>query len=375
MESFATHLATYNSPDFDMLGDLKKHIDADHVFWRFISSDIGTIGSLESFLMNTPKRPESKYVTQSKYAFNSYASGMAVPYKNAGYETIFIYGGNVGWRNINAFIPLQGFDQCLGEGSMDPGYGRNEWGVYDEHLFDFTLKKLAENPDKPKFIFVVTTSNHPPYTLPASYKPRPIHMPPEVRKLIAADTDLVDKRLVAYQYANQKFSEFLSALKSGPFGGKTVVAASGDHSFHLFDYGSDQLLNTLGVPFYLYIPKALEPKKIDVNTPGSHADIVPTLYNLTLSNQPYLAIGRDMLVGADHIGYNTTGFIFSDKAAAKYDYKTGLTEYFGWDPANNRRLIAVPKNAEHERIIAYYKAALAVTDYLVHNPMKPSELK
>ncbi len=375
MESFATHLTNYNSPDFDMLGDLKEHMAKDHVFWRFVSSDIGTIGSLESFLMNTPKRPESKYVTQSKYAFNSYASGMAVPYKNAGYETIFIYGGNVGWRNINSFVPLQGFDQCLGEGSMDLAYGRNEWGVYDEHLFDFTLKKLAENPDKPKFIFVVTTSNHPPYTLPADYKARPIHMPPEVRKLIASDTDLVDKRLIAYQYANQKFAEFLTALKSGPLGGKTVIAASGDHSFHLFDYGSDRTFDVLGVPFYLYIPKALEPAKVDMTTPGSHADIVPTVYDLTLSNQPYLAIGRDMLAPGDHIGYNTTGLIFSDKAVAKYDYKTGATEYFAWDPANYRRLVVAPKNAEHERIINYYKASLALTDYLVHNPMKPADLK
>jgi phosphoglycerol transferase MdoB-like AlkP superfamily enzyme len=300
---------------------------------------------------------------------------MALPYKNAGYETIFIYGGGVGWRNINAFIPLQGFDQCLGEGSMDPKYGRNEWGVYDEHLFDFTLKKLQDNPDRPKFIYVVTTSNHPPYTLPASYKPRPIHMPPEVRKLIASDTDLVDKRLVAYQYANQKFGEFLTALKSGPLGGKTVVAACGDHSFHLFDYGKDRPFDVLGVPFYLYVPHALEPKNIDANMPGSHADIVPTLYNLTLSNRPYLAIGRDMLGAGEHIGYNTTGLIFSDKAVVKYDYKTGSAECFAWDPSNNRRLISAPRNKEHDHLIAYYKAVLAVTDYLVHNPMKPSEFK
>jgi phosphoglycerol transferase MdoB-like AlkP superfamily enzyme len=375
MESFASHLVGYNSADFDMLGSLKSHFEQDHVFWRFVSSDIGTIGSLESFLMNTPKRPESKYITQSKYAFNSYASGMAVPYQNAGYETIFIYGGNVGWRNINAFVPLQGFSQCLGDGSMNPKYGRNEWGVYDEHLFDFTLEKLAENPDKPKFIFVVTTSNHPPYTLPAAYQPRPTNMPPAARKLIASDTDLVDKRVIAYQYANQKFAYFLTVLKGGPLGAKTVVAASGDHSFHLFDYGSERPFDVLGVPFYLYIPEALKPAKLDADTPGSHADIIPTLYGLTLSNQPYLAIGQDMFSRGDHTAYNTTGLIFSNKAVARYDYKTGAAEYLTWDPANNRRLVSAPKNAEHERIIEYYKSALALTDYLVHNPMKPSELK
>jgi phosphoglycerol transferase MdoB-like AlkP superfamily enzyme len=375
MESFATHLTNYDSPTFNVLGELKKHFDSDILFRRFVSGDIGTIGSLESILMNTPKRPESKYITQSKYAFTSYASGMAVPYQQAGYETIFIYGGNVGWRNINAFIPHQGFDQCLGDGAMDPTFPRNQWGVYDEYLFNVTLQKLREHPEKPKFIFVLTTSNHPPYLLPDNYKPLPLQMLPEVRTQIAGDTELVDKRVAAYQYANQKFGEFLTTLKGSALGTNTVVAATGDHSFHLFDYGRDRLMDVYGVPFYLYVPGALQPKRVDVFAPGSHTDIMPTVYTLTLSDRPYLTVGRDMLGSGEHIGYNTDGVIFSSAAAVRYYYKTDAATCYTWDSVNPRvAREAGERGAAHNAIIKQYRASLAVTDYLVHHPMKPEAL-
>lgn len=51
------------------------------------------------------------------------------------------------------------------------------------------------------------------------------------------------------------------------------------------------------VPFYLYIPDDLKNDiYYDQNRIGSHKDILPTLYNLTLNNTKYLSLGgRNML--------------------------------------------------------------------------------
>lgn len=51
------------------------------------------------------------------------------------------------------------------------------------------------------------------------------------------------------------------------------------------------------MPFYLYIPQNLQNNiYYDKDRIGSHKDIFPTLYNLSLNNTKYLSMGgRDML--------------------------------------------------------------------------------
>lgn len=47
------------------------------------------------------------------------------------------------------------------------------------------------------------------------------------------------------------------------------------------------------VPFYLYIPKDLQDNiYYDKDRVGSHKDIFPTLYALSLNNVKYLSVGR-----------------------------------------------------------------------------------
>ena len=53
-------------------------------------------------------------------------------------------------------MPNLGFDVIEGAESMDSKYLKNQWGVYDEFLFDHIYKKLNSNNEKPKFIFALT---------------------------------------------------------------------------------------------------------------------------------------------------------------------------------------------------------------------------
>ena len=58
----------------------------------------------------------------------------------------------------------------------------------------------------------------------------------------------------------------------------------------------ERKLDEMSVPFYLYVPKKLRAnKKPDTSVVGSHTDILPTLYNVSLSNTPYWATGTDLL--------------------------------------------------------------------------------
>nr|WP_250324971.1 hypothetical protein [Campylobacter lari] len=52
------------------------------------------------------------------------------------------------------------------------------------------------------------------------------------------------------------------------------------------------------VPFYLYIPKILQYNiHYDKNRVGSHKDVFPTLYNISLSNVEYISMGGRNILG------------------------------------------------------------------------------
>jgi phosphoglycerol transferase MdoB-like AlkP superfamily enzyme len=258
MESFGSDLLQYNSASFNLMGELKKHFDEDLVFYNFLPGSGGTAESVEVILANMPKRPYSPVLSQSKNAYKKYNFGAAVPYQNNKYETAFIYGGGIGWRKMGAFSLNLGFDKAIGAGSMDDKYPRNQWGVYDEHLLDYAFNYLRSSKNK-KFIAVLTTTNHPPYSLPKDYKHMPLKIPQELDKKIS-NKDLARKRFEVYQYANDSVGKFISRIKNSEFAQNTIIAITGDHNFWgLYEYEESQLFNSYKVPFYLYIPKKLKP--------------------------------------------------------------------------------------------------------------------
>ena len=373
MESFGTDLLQWDSPEFNVLGELKKHFNEDFVLYTFLPGSGGTMVSLETIVTNLPQRPVSTVLAQSKYAYKKYPFAAAMPYKNKGFETSFIYGGGIGWRNSAAFMSNMGFDNVLGAGSMNPEYPRNQWGVYDEHLFDFVYNFLNKN-DKQKFILVLTTTNHPPYSLPDGYKKLPLNTPEALDKRIQ-DKDLAAKRFAVYQYANNAAGEFISRIKNSKFSENTIIAVTGDHNFWgLFEYQSQELFKSRSVPLYLYIPKKLKPANVNshVNTTvfGSHTDIMPTLYELSLSNAQYMSMGKNLLANAaNNVAVSCGEFFANAQGVIKYNFFGKNAQYFVW---SKDKLLEVEQATESEREHEVFKTLIkralsqtAVADYLL----------
>ena len=371
MESLGTDLMHYNSQTFNVLGEFKKHLDEDIVFYKFLPGHMGTIGSLEAVITNIVRLPLSKYLCQSKYAYNKYFYSGPIPYKNQGYETTFLYGGNAGWRNTGSYMPNLGFDKIIGEGSMPKNYERNQWGVYDEHLFDRIFTLLEENDNK-KFIYAMTTSNHPPYSLPKNYKTMPLILTPELEKAITGDMKLSKMRFATYQYSAQKVGEFLTRLKKSKYANNTIVAITGDHNFwSTFTYPIERKLDTMSVPLYLYIPKKLMPDKANIDTTicASHTDIMPTLYELSLSSTSYCAMGTNLFSRQvkDNIASNDLGLIMNKDYALIYDFSSDNKKFYTWNKTKPREIELTEKTQEHENMEKHYKSAVAIAQYMLIN--------
>ena len=369
MESFGTDLMHYDSQTFNVLGELKKHLQQDTVFYKFIPGNMGTIGSLEAAITNLARLPLSKFLCQSKYAYNKYFFSGPMPYKNNNYQTVFIYGGNSGWRNCQTYMPSLGFDKVIGEGSMPKEYERNQWGVFDEYLFDYIFKVLDDG-NKSKFIYVMTTSNHPPFSLPSQYKqPYPLELNEQLNKDITGDMKLAKMRFTTYQYSCQKAGEFLTRLKNSKYADNTIVAITGDHNFwSAFSYPIERKLDEMSVPFYLYIPQKLKPAKIDTTVVGSHTDILPTLYELSLSSTTYWAMGNNLLADTakDNIASNCLGSIMTKDNFVIYDFASGKEKYFTWDSSDNRKIVSTEENEEHKKMVKRFKSSVAIAYYMLN---------
>lgn len=101
--------------------------------------------------------------------------------------------------------------------------------------------------------------------------------------------------------------EHLSKHKDSLLAQNTIIAASGDHKLRdLQAHPTTDKALSHAVPFYLYIPKSYRAHiHYDPTRIGSHKDILPTLYELSLSNITYMSLGgRNMLAPESDRSYN-----------------------------------------------------------------------
>ncbi|WP_317397695.1 sulfatase-like hydrolase/transferase, partial [Helicobacter bilis] len=170
---------------------------------------------------------------------------------------------------------------------------------------------------KPTFIAILTTSNHPPHLLPHTFSPMPLSFPSELAdKLTQKQQENLILPIKLYQYANNAFGDFMDRIKQSNLAKNTIISATGDHRLRNLgpNPNTDKALN-FSVPFYIYIPQAYQinlhynPSRV-----GSHKDILPTLYALSLSNATYMSVGgRNMLGKVDkkqyEFGFNRSVWI------------------------------------------------------------------
>ena len=314
MESFGSNmLALDQPPQNDLLGALRPHFVSDFLFRRFLPEGNGTAPSLAALFFSSPVQNISHSVAQNTpLAYTPFRV-----YREAGYRTVFIYPGNMMWRNLAGYLPLQGVDRFYDENELVALYpeaarDRTAWGVPDEYVYRLVEKLLRES-EQPLFIGILTTTNHPPYQVPTTYSPAPVELTEAASARMLDDAEQNRLMLRTFQYSADALGRFLDRLKDSGAGANTLVAATGDHQMRRMQVGSasEQVLDT-GVPFYLYVPKPVldsAPWKFEPERPGSHKDILPTLYALSLSNTEYLALGgRNLLAEQDDtaraFGYN-----------------------------------------------------------------------
>jgi len=295
MESWSAEPLLYQGPKFDVLGRLAPTLTdpsrACH-FSNFDSAHAGTHPSLEAILFSTPITP----LTLGDVGRKLIPWAIPKVVRDAGYQTLFVTSARSGWRDLNRVLKVQGFDEVVDANTLKEAYPEAAlgiWGVWDSYVFKYLSKRMAAQPvDKPLFVFVLTSTNHPPYDLPADYKRVPRDM-----SLWKGETssDTLVPNLDSYHYAADLLGGFVQEVQKGPLHAHTLVAATGDHNVRSFGVYADASRRYLmrQVPFVIWGDKLQCGSQQAL--PASHRDMFNTLLPLAGIAGPYVNSGRDLL--------------------------------------------------------------------------------
>ena len=253
---------------------------------RFLSAGPGTIYSLCTLIMGLPDAGlMASYMPQ---ATQPIPSGMAPIFHRLGYRTRFVYSGFLTWLRIGDWVRAQGFDEVHGAGDLARGLGGQEWGLPDEALFEAS-QRLMDGDDRPTLTVILTTSNHPPYSIDVTaqgYVPRP---PPA--GLTVEDDD--PRILGHFWYGDRCLGRFADHLRQRP---GVLMAVTGDHYGRRFINGHPNPAERTAVPLILW-GSGLDPTlRFAPDTSGSHLDLTATLVERCApAGFSYASFGRDLL--------------------------------------------------------------------------------
>ncbi|MEI7836100.1 MAG: sulfatase-like hydrolase/transferase [Planctomycetota bacterium] len=271
--------------------ELDKLADNSLLFTQAYATGTRTVRGMEAVVLSLPSTPGKSVVKRpdQKPLFS-----LPDLFCQRGYDAAFLYGGDGYFDNMNSFMSDHG---CRivdrGDFAKDESTFGNAWGLCDQDVFNRALKEGDKQHDRKKkfFQFILTTSNHRPFTFPAvgSIKPD-------------------EHREAAVRYTDYAIAEFIRKASAKPWFDNTIFVIVADHC-HDSRGKQDLPINCYRIPIIIHAPKLIPPGRFDGLC--SQIDLAPTLLGLmnvsyvsrffgvdALADPPARAlIGRDLTFG------------------------------------------------------------------------------
>lgn len=348
MESMsATFMKTYGSkkditPNLDMLA--REGL----LFDRLYATGTRTVRGIEAVLLSIPPTPGQSIVRRPD-AGELFSMGTV--FRARGYATDFLYGGRSYFDNMKDFFQGNHFEvedqTSIPERNISFS---NAWGVADEDLFRHALGRQVERfkEGKPFFQFILTTSNHRPYTFPSG----------------RIDLPSPSGRDGAVKYADFAIGDFIAKSRKMPWFKDTVYIFVADHNASVAG-GTKVLPADYRIPAVFYSPAHIKPA---VNSLlSSQIDIGPTLFGLLNFSYQSRFFGHDLTQARTErafIGtYQRVGLWQQDKLVIlSPNFNIEVAEVEGEQLKNSKQLSSSripPADQEVSTSIAYYETASA----------------
>ena len=247
------------------------------VFENFYATGTRTDRGMEALTLSLPPTPGRSLVKRPN---NEDLFTLGAVFRAKGYDTAFLYGGYGYFDNMNHFFGENGYRVIdRSRVARDDVTFANAWGACDEDLYRWTVREAdaAHARGQPFHFFVMTTSNHRPFTYPDGK----IDLPSKV-----------SGRAGAVKYTDYAIGEFLRAAATRPWYRNTVFVIVADHC--AASAGKAELpVQNYHIPLIVFAPGGqIQAGRIATLT--SQMDYAPTL--LGLLNWSYVSrfFGHDV---------------------------------------------------------------------------------
>ena len=332
-------------------------------FTNLFATGTRTVRGMEAITLSIPPTPGRSIVKREN---NQQLFTIGEVFKQKGYERNFFYGGDGYFDNMNSFFGGNGFN------IVDRGRGflldasitttrtniedeevtfENAWGIADGDIYNKVIKVAdeAHSAGKPFFDFVMTTSNHRPYTYPE-------------KKI---DIPSGSGRSGAVKYTDYAIGEFLKKAQTKDWYKNTVIIIMADHCAS--SAGRQELdVKNYHIPGLMLNVPNVSAEKIDKM--ASQIDIFPTLFSLLNWNYNTNLYGIDILkmkleeerafVGT----YRKLGLLKKDGSIMVLGDQR-VSNFYRWNRESNELIPAQDNEGFLKEIISNYQTA----DYLFRN--------
>jgi phosphoglycerol transferase MdoB-like AlkP superfamily enzyme len=248
-----------------------------------------TVRGMEALSLAIPPTPGSSIVRRPD---NDNLKTIGYLFQQKGYETGFFYGGDGYFDNMNMFFGNNGYavtdkrrntlikDNFKATRTTIPDSSiqyKNAWGICDEDLYDAVLRDADAkvNANKPFYDFVMTTSNHRPYTYPEG----------------KIDIPSGSGRDGAVKYTDYAIGQFLKKARQKSWFANTVFIFIADHCAN--SAGKNEIdIGKYKVPAIIYNLPSYAPLTVAVMC--SQIDLYPTLLHLLKWNYTSNLYGQNV---------------------------------------------------------------------------------
>lgn len=356
----ASFMGTYN-PGSTITPHLDALVAKSLVFDNFYATGTRTVRGMEAMTLSLPPTPGRSIVKRPR---NADMFSLGSVFRSKGYDTAFIYSGYGYFDNMNEFFGNNGY-RIVDRTSVkkeDITFA-NAWGACDEDLFNWTLREADQSAatGKPFHYFVMTTSNHRPFTYPDGR----IDLPSKI-----------SGRDGGVKYTDYAINKFLEAAAKKPWFKNTVFVIVADHCAS--SAGKTELpVENYHIPLLIYAPGGqIKPGRVP--TLMSQIDFPPTLLGLLNWSYPSRFFGWDIfkqparpraLLG----NYQRLGYFDGNELTILKPVRQ-LSQY-RFDPATNALTpLAEVDETARDTAIAYYQSAAELYEKDIYRQLTPEEL-
>lgn len=238
----------------------------------------------------------------------------------AGYQTDFLYGGDINFTNMKSYLLSKGYQNLTADTDFSLAeQASNVWGVNDDITADWLLSQLKERKEGPWFTTYLTLSSHEPFDVPYNR--------------------LEEKIPNAFAYTDECLGKLIEGLKQSEVWEDLLIVCIPDHGFCYPQGSVDRGGEYSKIPMLWLGGAVKQPIKVDKIM--NQADMAATLLAQLGLDHSMFTFSRNVL-GSDYtypFAFHTSGstFTFRDSTGVSaYDTKANTISYEEPSPSEDR---------------------------------------